>query len=282
MTSALRVVLDGLIFPEGPRWRNGELWFSDMHAREIIAMTPAGARRTIHTHHCDVSGLGWLPDGRLLFVLMDDRKLMRMEADGAIVTHADLGHIATWHCNDMVVDAQGRAYVGNFGFSLDPPAPQVPAKLALVQPDGAVSIAAEDLVFPNGAVITPDGKTLIIGESFASRITAFDIGAYGALTNRRVFAEIAPAVPDGMCLDAEGAVWVASPTTNEVIRVAKNGAIAARVPVGRTAVACMLGGEDRKMLYVLTSPVLGREECERLKTGRIEVMNVDVPGAGLP
>lgn len=279
---ALRTLLDKLAFPEAPRWRNGELWFSDMHAHEIVAMAPDGARRTILSHHCAVSGLGWLPDGRLLFVSMDDRKLMRVEANGAVVTHADLSAIATWHCNDMVVDAAGRAYVGNFGFSLHPPAAPAVAQMALVQPDGATSVAAADLMFPNGAVITPDGKTLIVGESFARKLTAFDIGANGALTNRRVWAETAPAVPDGICLDAEGAIWIASPTTNEVVRFKEGGQASHRIATGRMAIACMLGGADRKTLYVLTSDSTDPEECQRLRSARIEAIEVETPGAGLP
>ncbi len=282
MSGPLRIVLDGLAFPEGPRWRDGELWFSDMHAHEIVAMKPDGTRRTILSHTCAVSGLGWLPDGRLLFVSMDDRKVMRQERDGAIVTHADLSAIATWHCNDMVVDREGRAYVGNFGFSLHPPADPVAAKLALVTPDGAVSVAADDLLFPNGAVITPDGKTLIVGESFGRKLTAFSIGANGALSNRRVFADTAPAVPDGICLDAEGAIWIASPTTNEIVRFKEGGAVTHRIATGRMAIACMLGGGDRNTLYVLTSESTDPDECRRFKSARIEAVAMDVPGAGLP
>lgn len=282
MARTLRTVLDKLVFPEGPRWREGELWFSDMHAHEIVAMKPDGSRRTVLKHSGPLSGLGWLPDGRLLFVSMEDRKLMRQEKDGAIAVHADLGAIATWHCNDMVVDREGRAYVGNFGFSLHPPAPPAPAKLALVQPDGSASAAADGLTFPNGMVITPDGKTLIVGESFGRVMTAFDIGANGALSNKRLWANIDPAVPDGCCLDAEGAIWVASPMSNEVLRVKEGGAIAERIPTQTMAIACMLGGADRKTLYVLTSESTDPEETKQKKSARIEATEVEIAGAGLP
>lgn len=282
MARTLRTVLDKLVFPEGPRWRGGELWFSDMHAHEVVAMKPDGSRRTVLSHNGALSGLGWLPDGRLLFVSMEDRKLMRQEKDGAVTTHADLSGIATWHCNDMVVDREGRAYVGNFGFSLHPPAPPAPAKLALVQPDGSASVAADGLTFPNGMVITPDGKTLIVGESFGRVMTAFDIGANGALSNKRLWANIDPAVPDGCCLDSEGAIWVASPMSNEVVRVKEGGQVTERIPTQSMAIACMLGGEDRKTLYVLTSESTDPDETKQKKSARIEAVTVDVAGAGLP
>jgi sugar lactone lactonase YvrE len=282
MARTLRVVLDALVFPEGPRWREGELWFSDMHAHEIVAMRPDGSRRTALKHNGPVSGLGWLPDGRLLFVSMEDRKLMREERDGTIVMHADLGNVATWHCNDMVVDREGRAYVGNFGFSLNPPALPMPAKLALIQPNGSVSAAAENLMFPNGMVITPDGKTLVVAETFGGMLTSFDIGPEGALSNRQAWAAVGPAVPDGICLDADGAIWVASPTSKEVMRVKRGGEITERIATETMAIACMLGGADRKTLYVLTSVATDPEETKRLKGARIEAVAVDVAAAGLP
>lgn len=279
----LKVVLDRLAFPEGPRWHEGRLWFSDMHAHEIVAMDEAGARETILSWSGPTSGLGWLPDGRLLFVSMEDRTLMRREADGSVVLHGDLSGVATWHANDMVVDAQGRAYVGNFGFSLHPPSDPAPAKLAVVQPDGQVSVAAEPLMFPNGMVITPDGHTLVVGESFSACLTAFDIGANGALSNRRPWAQLPQgAVPDGICLDAEGAIWVASPLSHEVLRVREGGEIAERVPTEAQAIACMLGGADRRTLYVILSDHLEPEVCAATRTARIAAMRVETPGAGRP
>jgi sugar lactone lactonase YvrE len=282
MAGTLRTVLDGLAFPEGPRWRAGRLWFSDMHAHEVVAMTPAGARETVFAANGPVSGLGWLPDGRMLVVSMVDQRLLRIEPDGRAVTHADLSGIATGWCNDMVVDAAGRAYVGNFGVGYPGGRPQ-PARMARVDPDGTVTEAADELVFPNGAVITPDGRTLIVGETFASRMTAFDIAPDGGLSNRRPWAPLPErAVPDGCCLDAEGGIWVASPTTNDVIRLREGGEIAGRIVADQGCFACMLGGEDRRTLYVLTAATSDPDECAAKRTGRIEAVTVEVRGAGLP
>jgi sugar lactone lactonase YvrE len=277
--------LDGFAFLEGPRWHDGRLWFSDMHARRVYAASEGGAVEAIARVPECPSGLGWLPDGRLLVVSMEDRKLLRREADGGFVTHADLSAIATHHCNDMVVDAAGRAYVGNFGFDLHTQQKPRSAKLALVLPDGAVRVAATDLQFPNGAVITPDGRTLIVGESFGRRLTAFDIdSASGALSKRRVWAALgAGAVPDGICLDAEGAIWVASPMTRELLRVHHGGRVSQRISCGeRMAIACMLGGADRRTLFALTSTGIDPDACRRTRSARVERMRVEVPGAGFP
>ncbi|HZC16723.1 MAG TPA: SMP-30/gluconolactonase/LRE family protein [Caulobacteraceae bacterium] len=283
MTRALRTVLDGLAFGEAPRWRDGRLYFSDMHAHEVVAVTPDGVRETIVTSPTAVSGLGWLPDGRMLVVSMDDRKLMRLEADGRLVEHADLSDIATFHPNDMVVDAKGRAYVGNFGFPLYPRGETRPAKLARVDPDGSAHEAADELIFPNGTVITPDGRTLIVGETFAGRMTAFDIAPDGGLSNRRVWAPLPEgAVPDGCCLDAEDAIWVASPTTNDVIRLHQGGQVSERIDTGRGAFACMLGGDDRRTLFILVSDGSDPETCAAERTAGIVASEVDIPGVGLP
>ena len=279
-----QLLLDGLHFGEGPRWHEGRLWFSDMHARRVYAASEAGVVEAIARVPECPSGLGWLPDGRLLVVSMEDRKLLRREPGGALVPHADLSAVATFHCNDMVVDARGRAYVGNFGFDLHVQEKPRPASLALVQPNGSVSEAARDLQFPNGAVITPDGSTLIVGESFGQRLSAFSIdAASGALSQRRVWAQLAGAVPDGICLDADGAIWVASPMTREVVRVHEGGRVSQRISSGeRMAIACMLGGADRRTLFVLTSTSIVPDECRRARGARIERVRVETPGAGLP
>ncbi len=274
------MVLDGLAFPEGPRWHDGRLWFSDMHAHEVVALDPAtGARETIVEVPACPSGLGWLPDGTLLIVSMEDRRHVRFEG-GALAHHADLSGIATYHCNDMVVDWRGRAYVGNFGFDLHRRADPVSATLARVDPDGSVHAVAEDLGFPNGSVIFD--TTLVVGESMNGRLTAFDIGDDGSLSNRRVWAQLDGAVPDGICLDAEGAIWVASPLSNEVLRVREGGEVADRIALDRGAFACMLGGGDRRTLFVCTSQSSDPVESAQLRSGRIEAIPVRVPGAGLP
>jgi sugar lactone lactonase YvrE len=282
MAATLKTLLGGLAFPEGPRWHDGRLWFSDMHSHEVVAMSTDGRRETMFAQDGPVSGLGWLPDGRLVVVSMADQRLRRIEPDGRAVQHADLSGVATGWCNDMVVDAHGRAYVGNFGVGYPGGRPQ-PAKMARADPDGRVSVAADELVFPNGTVITPDGKTLIVGESFAGRMTAFDVAADGSLSNRRVWAQLPErAVPDGCCLDAEGAIWVASPTTNDVLRVREGGEVAERIVADQGVFACMLGGADRRTLYVLTASGSDPAESARTRTGRIEAIEVAVPGAGLP
>ncbi len=283
MSAELKTVLDGLAFPESPRWHGGALWFSDMHAHEVVSLAPDGSRRTAAAFDGPVSGLGWLPAGQMLVVSMAGKRVLRQEADGAFVTHGDLSAVATGLANDMVIDAHGTAFVGNFGFSLHPMETPRAAKLARVKTDGAVSVAADELMFPNGMVITPDGGTLIVGESFARVLTAFDLARDGALTNRRVWAALPEgAAPDGICLDSEGAIWVASPTTSEVIRVRAGGAVLARVPTEQLAIACMLGGEDRRTLYVLTAESTDPEACRTKRTARIQTMRVDAPGAGRP
>lgn len=281
--SALRTIREGLAFPEGPRWRDGRLWLSDMHDHRVLAMDPDGGGEEIVAEVPGrPSGLGWLPDGRLLVVSMEDRRLLRLEP-GGLVEHADLSALASFHCNDMVVDAHGRAFVGNFGFDLhDEGATRRPAELIRVDPDGRAEVVADDLRFPNGTVITPDGCTLVVGESFGARLTAFDLGEDGSLSRRRVWAQLEGAVPDGVCLDAEGAIWVASPVSNEVLRVREGGEVADRVPTTQMAIACMLGGADRRTLYVLTAATTHPEEAARLRSGRVEALAVEVPGAGLP
>jgi sugar lactone lactonase YvrE len=282
MANETKTLLDGLCFPEGPRWHEGKLWFSDMHAHQVVRVGLDGRAENVVEVKEAPSGLGWLPDGRMLVVSMHDRKLLRRERDGRLVEHADLSKIADFHCNDMVVDRHGRAYVGNFGFDLIANAPQKTTKLALVQPDGRASVAATEVAFPNGCVITPDGRTLILAESMGAKLTAFDVAADGSLSNRRLFAQLEGAIPDGICLDAEGAVWVASPTGNECLRVHEGGRVSRRVQTSRLTYACMLGGPERKQLLICTSGTHDPAQCVAEKSGRIEVADVDVPGAGWP
>ena len=277
-----RVLLDGLCFPEGPRWHQERLWFSDMHAQEVIALDLEGKAEVVHRVPEDPSGLGWLPDGRLLVVSMRDRRLLREDA-GGLVEHADLSPFATWHCNDMVVDERGRAYVGNFGSELDPEAgaPR-PADLVVVEPDGAARVAARELAFPNGSMILPDGETLVVGETFAGRLTAFTIASDGGLGDRRVWAELPGKTPDGVCLDAENAIWVTSPMTGEVLRVREGGEVAATLRPERAPFACMLGGPEGRTLFLCTARSFDPGETRVQRAGRIEVLEVDVPGAGRP
>jgi sugar lactone lactonase YvrE len=276
------LLLDGLTFAEAPRWHDGKLWFSDFYSLRVLTVDVAGHAETIVEVPQRPSGLGWRPNGDLLIVSMLDRRLNRLK-DGKLELVADLSGLATGPCNDMVVDAAGRAYVGNFGFDRHRGEAPRSTCIARVDPDGTVMRAADDLMFPNGTVITPDGKTLIVGETFASRLTAFDIGSDGALSNRRLFAQLDGCNPDGICLDAEGAVWVTDASGRHgVIRVFDGGRIAQKIPTDpRRAYACMLGGDDRRTLFLCTNIGSGPEIGEK-REGRIEFVRVDVPGAGLP
>ena len=293
MARTTRVLADGIYFGEGPRWHDGRLWFSDFYAHAVKSVSLAGDVRTEFEIDDQPSGLGWMPDGSMLIVSMTKRQLLRRTSDSVIRVHADLSHIASYHCNDMVVDAGGGAYVGNFGFNLDAEivARGVPdvlanhptAKLAYVAPDGQTRVAAEDMHFPNGPVITPDGKTLILGETLAACLTAFEIGPNGDLSNRRVWAPTSPVVPDGICLDAEGAVWVANPTAPQCVRIARGGEVLEIIETGGQACyACMLGGDDGKTLFMLTASSSDAHVAAASPTGKILIKTVDSPHAGRP
>jgi sugar lactone lactonase YvrE len=252
-----------------------------MHAHEVVAVDANGHRETICMVPNRPSGLGWLPDGRMLVVSMRDRKLL--VHDGvSLRPFADMSAHAPFDCNDMVTDSAGRSYVGNFGYDLHAAEKPRGTTIVMVTADGKASVAATDLMFPNGTVITPDAKTLIVGESFGRKLTAFDIAADGALSNRRVWADLKDRIPDGICLDAEGAIWVAAPTASEVIRVKEGGELTERIKVATDAFACMLGGADGKTLYIATAGSSDPEKCRANRDGRIEAAQVDVPRAGLP
>ncbi len=281
MTDQTKVLLDGLTFPEGPRWHEGRLWFSDFYAHEVVAVDLAGKRETIVEVPGQPSGLGWTPDGRLLVVSMTDRRLLRLDP-GGLVEVADLSAYANYHCNDMVVDGDGGAYVGNFGFNSHDGSEFKAADLIRVDPDGGVSVAAEGLAFPNGSVITPDGGTLIVGETRGNILSAWDRAPDGGLSNRRVWADLKGGFPDGICLDADGAVWVADPRNKETIRVLEGGEVTDRISTGEMgSFACMLGGAERRTLFICTCLQSGPDTAA-LRSGRIEVVEVTVPGAGWP
>jgi sugar lactone lactonase YvrE len=275
------ILLTGLSFPESPRWRADRLWFSDLYTNRVMTVDLGGRAETIAEVPNRPSGLGWTPAGEPLIVSMLDRLLLRL--DGAsLVTVADLSSIAGGPCNDMVVDAAGRAFIGNKGFNRHNGESPRNACLARVDPDGSVTRVAEDLMSPNGAVITPDGMTLIIAETRGCRLSAFDIDAHGALSNRRVFAQLDTVHPDGICLDAEGAVWVANTASPDFVRVFEGGRIDRILSFGeRKVYACMLGGRDRRSLFVLTNTGTGPQMATR-RDGRIEIIRVDAPGTGLP
>ena len=287
MSKITEVLIEGLTFTEGPRWHDGRLYFSDFFTHRVLAVDTKGNMETIVETPQQPSGLGWSPDGSMLIVSMNDQKLLSF-SHGELSEVADLSQLSTHFCNDMVVDKKGNAYVGNFGFDLHGGEPIKPTNLILVRPGEEPCEVAENVFFPNGTVITPDDKTLIVGETFASCLTAFDINEDGTLANRRVWADLRSIeegytpVPDGICLDAEGAIWVASPSTNDVIRVQEGGALLDKVEVDRGAFACMLGGENGNTLFISTANDSTEETCLKEKSARIEVIDVDVPRAGLP
>lgn len=277
------VLVDGVDFGEGPRWHEDRLWYSDFYQHSVYTVDMEGNRERIVEVAEQPSGLGWMPDGSLLIVSMVDRKLLRF-VDGQLTEHASLSHIAPFHCNDMVVDGRGNAYVGNFGFDLfsDGIEAAASADLALVRADGTVEVAAEGLLFPNGSVITPDGNTLIVGETMGARYTAFDIAADGTLSNRRVWAEVHGYLPDGCALDAAGGIWFADAQGNRVARVVEGGEVTDVLDLGLPTFACMLGGPDGRTLFALTAPSSTPDEVAGQAAGAILMTEVDVPHAGLP
>lgn len=276
------LLLDGLAFAEAPRWHDGALWFSDFFLQQVLRVDAQGRCEVMAELPNQPSGLGWAPDGRLLVVSMLDHRLMRLDP-GGLVTVAELGAFATGPCNDMVVDARGGAYIGNFGFDLfAEPVVRRSAALVYVAPDGVARIVAEGLEFPNGAVITPDGRTLIVAETWGRRLSAFRIAADGSLHDRRVWAALDKLAPDGICLDAEGAVWVASPRGNEFVRVREGGLITERIACAQQAIACALGGADGKRLFMIGGKVQAREPSLAERAGRITWVDVAVPAAASP
>jgi sugar lactone lactonase YvrE len=277
MTSrTLTPLLDGLGFGEGLRWHDGRLWFSDFFEHRVSSIGLDGDVRVEAELDDRPSGLGWLPDGRLLIVSMDKRLVMRQEPDGMLEMHADLAAVAVSDANDMVVAADGTAYVGNFGGG----SPRT-AQMAIVRSDGTVIGGPDDIAFPNGSVITPDGGTLIVGESIGHRYRAFPIEADGTLGPGRVWAEVGNRSPDGCTLDAELAIWFANATGTEVVRVREGGEITDTITAPDGTYACALGGPDGRMLFIATARTLPTPDAPR-GTGRLWFVKVDVAHAGLP
>ena len=292
-----RPILDGFHFTEGPRWHDGALWFSDMHGRRVLRAriddaAAVGAPEVVAELADDrPSGLGWLPDGRLLLVAMQSRRLLRREPDGTLVEHADLSSVARGSINDMIVAADGTAYVGDMGMLLftDPPTERVPGQTIRVDPDGRVTVAADDLAAPNGHILTEDGRTLIVAESAGACLTAFTVAPDGSLGDRRTYASLEPAAgrhvaaPDGACLDAEGAVWLAEVIGRRAVRVREGGEVTDVVECeGGSPFACVLGGDDRRTLLLCVAGTHDHHVAERETTGRIDALRVEVPGAGRP
>lgn len=294
MTDAATTVVSDLSFLEAPRWHGERIWFSDFYTFQVLSAREDGSDLRVEAHvPQQPSGLGWLPDGRLLIVSMRDRTLQRREADGRLVTHADLSEHATGHLNDMAVDAKGRAYVGNFGFDLMNGAPLETSSLHRVDPGGEVTEVATGLWFPNGSAITKE-NVLLVNETFGNRITAFDVTGDGRLTNRRVWAEFAPlpterpigkvleqtkVAGDGACLDAEGALWIADATGGRLLRVTEGGNIADEIRTETNVYACALGGSDGKTLFACVAPDFDETARKAAREARLLAIPVAVPAA---
>jgi sugar lactone lactonase YvrE len=287
-----QVLLSGLAYVESARWHQGRLWFAHWGTGEIVAVDLEG--------NAEVAGHGpphlgwsidWLPDGRLL---VTGQELMRQEPDGSMVRHADLTGVAGHGWNEIVVDGRGNIYLNSIGFGFLAGESPTPGIIALVTPDGSARKVADDLAFPNGMVVTPDNSTLIIGESFAGRLTAFDIAADGSLSNRRTWAE--GLGPDGICMDAEGAIWVQTADTfshtgrqgapgGAVVRIREDGEVTGRVETDRPCFACTLGGPDGRTLFLLAAEwhgIEGVDQALAARTGQVLTARAPVPHAGWP
>jgi len=278
MNTAPQLLVEGLVFGEGPRWREDRLWFSDMYDEAVYTTDLSGRlERVVELPHRQPSGLGFLPDGSLLIVSMLEPEILRWDGQELRV-HADLRGLVRDGCNDMVVDARGSAYVGSF-----PPASNPKGVIVHVSPHGSARIAAEDVIFPNGSVLTEDGATLIVAESMGRRITCFSIASDGSLTDRTTFADCPTDAADGICLDLDGAIWAAFPLAHEFRRIAPGGEVLDRVSMGdRLAIACSLGGPELRTLFLLTSLALPGDAIRGTRSATVHVVDVKVPGTGSP
>jgi sugar lactone lactonase YvrE len=297
--SELHTLIEGGAFFESPRWHDGRWWVSDFYRHLVLTVSVDGQTGEVLEVEGQPSGLGWMPDGSMLVVSMRDHRILRWSAGGGVAEHADVSQYCGGHLNDMVVDSHGRAYAGNFGFDLMGGDDPVAANLIRVDPDGSASVVAGDLLFPNGAVITPDGRTLIVGETAGARYTSFAIGEDGSLSERQIWAQLAPTPelttleetlgqlrfgPDGCGLDAEGHIWSADEVNARCARIAPGGEIVAEVPApeGLNFFACMLGGEDGRTLLICAAPDFHEESRAAARDAVLLTTEVDVPRAGLP
>ncbi|WP_428342544.1 SMP-30/gluconolactonase/LRE family protein [Mycobacterium sp.] len=277
----MTVLMEGITFGESPRWHDDRVWFSDWGAHQVIALDPRGGHEVVVTVESFPMCIDFLPDGRMLVVDSAQRRLLRREIDGSMVAHADLSSVSKKPWNDLVVDARGNAYVNTIGFDF-PGGEPAPGSVALVTPTGAVRTVADDLAFPNGMAITADGETLIVAESYANRLTAYDIGRTGDLTRRRTWAETGDDHPDGICIDADGAVWYADVGNRHCVRVREGGEVLDTVELDRGAFACILSrGDQHPQLYVVCQE-WGATTPPPEPTGRVVVFPAPAPGAGRP
>lgn len=278
-----QMLMTGIAFGESPRWHDGRLWFADWGTQELIAVDLEGRSEVVVRVPSFPFCFDWLPDGRLLVVSARDRLLLRWEPDGSLATHADLSNLSDYPWNEVVVDGRGNAYVNNIGFEF-PCGEFAPGTVALHAPDGSVRQVADGVAFPNGMAVTPDNSTLIVAESYANKLTAFDIVEDGGLSNRRVWADLGDGVPDGICLDAEEAVWYADVPNKRCVRVREGGEVLQTIDLDRGCFACMLGGPDGKTLFLVAQEWRGMESAadEEERTGQILTAPAPAASAGWP
>ncbi len=282
----LQTLMTGVAFGESPRWHDGRLWFADWAAQEIIAVDPAGNSEVVLRVGFPSFPMcfDWLPDGHLLIVSAREGLLLRREPDGSLATHADLTVVAEkghpW--NEIVVDGRGNAYINNQGFDF-PGGEFAPGIIAVLTSDGSVRQVAEGIAFPNGMAVTPDNSTLICAESYGQRLTSFDIAADGSLSNRRVWADLGDGVPDGICLDREGAAWYGDVPNKRCVRVREGGEVLQTINLDRGCFACMLGGAGRRTLFMVATEWRGAEHmADGTRTGKVLAVAAPAPGAGWP
>lgn len=281
MNETKSLLNDGFVFLEGPRWHDGALWVSDMWDHRILKISADGSQQEVAQVPNRPSGLGFLPDNTLLVASMADRTVYKV-IDKSLVVHADLNNFVSADINDIVVDVHGRTYVGNFGYDLFAGAPERTAELVLVEANGNAREVANDLQFPNGMVIKNAGTQLVVAETFGHKLTSFDILPNGDLSNRTVYADLGEFTPDGICLDADNHIWVASFMTGDFVRVAPDGSISQQIKVNGAAVACQLGGADLHTLYCLVFEGAIEDIASGQRLARIETVQVDVAAGGSP
>jgi sugar lactone lactonase YvrE len=274
--------MEGIMFGESPRWHEKRLWFADWGAQELIAVDLSGESEVVLHVPSFPFSIDWLADGRLLVVSASEGRLIRREPDGSLMTHADLNGLSRFPWNEIVVDGRANAYVNNIGFDFAT-GEVAPGSVALVSPDGSARQVADDVAFPNGMVVTPDNSTLILAESYANRLTAFDIAADGSLSNRRVWADLGDGVPDGICVDGENGVWYADVPNKRCVRVREGGEVLQTIELDRGCFACMLGGPDGLTLFIVAREWSGPESvADGSRTGQVLTVEAPAPGAGWP
>jgi sugar lactone lactonase YvrE len=281
----VQTLMTGLAFGESPRWHDDRLWFSDWVAHEVVAVDPEGRSEVIvrvpfpSIPMC----IDFLPDGRLLLVSPSDGLLMRREPDGSLVTHADLSGVSDRGFNEIVVDGRGNAYLNGAGFNLMAGEEYAPGIVALLTPDGSARQVADGIAFPNGMAVTPDNSTLIVADSYGKELTAFDIAADGGLSNRRVWADLGDGVPDGICLDAENAVWYADVPNKRCVHVREGGQVLRTIDLDRGCFACALGGADSRTLFMIATEWRGPAAMsDGRRTGQVLTAEAPAPGIGRP